>query len=238
MKRALKPTDTHPGDEVRIVAPSLSLAIIADDQLEIAAKRLTAHGLQVTFGDHARERDLFNSSSVASRIADLHAAFADPDVKGILTIIGGANANQLLDKLDYDLIAANAKIFCGYSDITALQNAILAKTGLVTYSGPHFSTYGMLKGNDYTDAYFCRCVMAEGAYSIEPSPEWSDDAWFRDQENRTFIPSTGWQIIQFGQATGTAIGGNLCTFNLLQPHASVRLGRGSRHCLRALPEAD
>lgn len=50
-------------------------------------------------------------------------------MKGIMTIIGGANSNQLLPHLDYELIRQNPKIFCGFSDITALENAILAKTG-------------------------------------------------------------------------------------------------------------
>lgn len=52
-------------------------------------------------------------------------------------MIGGFNSNELLPHLDWDLIAAHPKVFCSYSDITALQNAILARTGLVTYSGPH-----------------------------------------------------------------------------------------------------
>ena len=66
-----------------------------------------------------------------------------PGGAGILTVIGGFNSNELLPYLDWDLIAGNPKVFCGYSDITALQNAILARTGLVTYSGPHWSTFGM-----------------------------------------------------------------------------------------------
>ena len=67
---------------------------------------------------------------------------ADPGVHGILTALGGFSINVLLPHLDWDLIAQNPKVFCGYSDITALQNAILASTGLVTYSGPHWSTLG------------------------------------------------------------------------------------------------
>jgi len=43
-------------------------------------------------------------------------------------------------RLDWDLIARNPKMLCGYSDITALQNAILARTRLTTYTGPHWST--------------------------------------------------------------------------------------------------
>ncbi|MDR8413242.1 LD-carboxypeptidase [Nonomuraea sp. 3-1Str] len=61
---------------------------------------------------------------------------SDPSLAAVLTVIGGYNSNELLPFLDWELIRANPKILCGYSDITAVQNAILARAGLVTYSGP------------------------------------------------------------------------------------------------------
>lgn len=111
-------------------------------------------GFQVTFSKHAEELDRFASSSISSRVQDLHRAFRDPNVKAILTTLGGYNSNGLLKHLDYDLIRKNPKFFCGYSDITALNNAIYTKTRLVTYSGPHFSSFGMEKGLEYTNDYF------------------------------------------------------------------------------------
>jgi muramoyltetrapeptide carboxypeptidase LdcA involved in peptidoglycan recycling len=66
--------------------------------------------------------------------------------------LGGYNSNQLLDYLDCDLIGANPRTFCGFSDITALATATHARTGLVTYSGPHFTTFGMKLGIGYTSA--------------------------------------------------------------------------------------
>lgn len=93
-----------------------------------------ARSRTLTYGDHVDEMDNFHSSSIASRVADLHAAFADPAVRGILTVIGGFKSNELLPHLDWELIARKPKMFCGYSDITALQNAILARSGLITYS--------------------------------------------------------------------------------------------------------
>ncbi|MGE1099278.1 LD-carboxypeptidase, partial [Bacillus altitudinis] len=76
------------------------------------------------------------------RVEDLHEAFRDPNVKGIFTAVGGYNANQLLRYIDYELIKENPKVLMGYSDITAILLAIHKKTGLTTYSGPHFSTFG------------------------------------------------------------------------------------------------
>ena len=89
-----------------------------------------------------------------ARVEDLNEAFRDENVKAILTVIGGFNSNQLLDYIDYEAIKNNPKIFCGFSDITALSNAIYAKTGVVTYSGPHYSSFGMLKGFEYSLEYF------------------------------------------------------------------------------------
>ncbi|WP_096439957.1 S66 family peptidase [Alteribacter populi] len=210
------PSKLQAGDEVRVVSPATSLAVISDHDRNLAVKRLQALGLNVTFGRYADESDRFHSSSVESRLTDLHEAFEDPNVKGILTTLGGLNSNQLLRDLDYDVIRRNPKILCGYSDITALSNAIYTKTGLMTYSGPHFSTFGMKKGIDYTLEYFIRCMFESVPFKVKPSESWSDDDWYLDQNNRTFIGNDGFQVITKGKAEGKIIGGNLCTLNLLQ----------------------
>jgi muramoyltetrapeptide carboxypeptidase LdcA involved in peptidoglycan recycling len=205
-----------PGDEIRVIAPSTSMIILKEAQIELAVERLTKFGFNVTFGKNADAHDEFFSSSISERIEDLHEAFADPNVKGIMTAIGGYNANQLLKHIDYSLIAANPKVFCGFSDITALQLAIYKKTGLVTYSGPHLSSFGVKHGFEYTLESFLDAVTNDAPFEIIPSPVWSDDAWYLDQENRTFHEQSAYTIIQEGEAEGRLIGGNLCTMNLLQ----------------------
>lgn len=210
------PNRLAPGDEIRVISPSTSMAIIKGKQVEIATERLTQLGFIVTFGKHVEDHDEFFTTSIQQRLEDLHDAFRDPNVKGILTAIGGYHANQLLKYIDYDLIKANPKIFCGYSDITALSAAIYQKTGLITYSGPHFSSFGVKYGFDYTLQSYLEAVTNDAPYEINPSPTWSDDKWFLDQEDRTFVEQNGYMIIQEGEAEGTLIGGNLCTLNLLQ----------------------
>ncbi len=205
-----------PGDKVCVIAPSRSLGIISQHVIELATTRLNEIGLEVCFSKNCHQMDEFHSSSIEARIDDLHTAFSDKTVKGILTAIGGHNSNQLLNKIDYSIIKSNPKILCGFSDITALSNAIYTKTELITYNGPHFSTLGMAQGLDYTIEYFKKCLMSENGYSITPSQYWSDDEWYINQDQRDFYPNTGYQVINTGQASGTIIGGNLCTFNLLQ----------------------
>ena len=74
----------------------------------------------------------------------------------------------------------------------------------------------MKKGFEYTEKYFRKMFMQTGSIEIESSNEWSNDSWFKEQENRTFIKNEGMKIINKGEAEGTIVGGNLCTLNLLQ----------------------
>lgn len=212
----LLPTKLSKGDEIRIVSPARSLSIISDSIRSIALKRLTEMGLKVSFSKYCEERDIFDSSSTESRLKDIHEAFADTKIKAILTTIGGCNSIHLLQGLDYKLIRENPKILCGYSDITTLQNAILAKTGLITFSGPHFSTFGCLQGIDYIIDYFQRCLFFNEPVSIMTSPNWSDDEWYQDQENRNFMLNPGLTVIQSGFAKGSIIGGNIDCLTVLQ----------------------
>lgn len=170
----------------------------------------------MSFGAHVDERDRCDSSPVDSRLADLHDAFADPQVDGVLTVIGGSNSNELLPWIDYDLISANPKVLCGYSDITALQNAILAKAGLVTYSGPHWSSFGMRDLFDNTRDWFAAAVMDSSPIQLHASSWFTDDLWFLNQDERVQYPTDGWWPLQDGTAEGRIVGGNLCTLNLLQ----------------------
>lgn len=197
------------GSHIRVIAPSRSFKIISQDCRDIATNRFKEMGISVSYSRNSDEIDVFSSSSIQSRITDLHDAFADESVDAVFTAIGGFNSNELLPYIDYNLIKNNPKIICGFSDITALCNAIYAKTGLVTYSGPHFSSFGMIKGFDYTLDYFKKCLFNTTPFDIAPAQSWSDDLWFLDQENRNFVDNSGYWIINSGQAEGTLIGGNL-----------------------------
>lgn len=210
------PEKLRVSDEIRIIAPSRSIKILGQETKDIANKRFEDLGLKLSFGKHIEETDEFGSSSIKSRIYDLHEAFSDKSVKAIITVIGGFNSNQLLKYIDWDLIKNNPKIFLGYSDITVLNNAIFAKTGLVNYSGPHYSSFGQKLHFDYTLEYFKSCLMSDELFEIKPSKSWSDDEWYIDQNKRELIDNPGYLVINEGEAEGIIIGANLCTFNLLQ----------------------
>ena len=202
------------GDHIRVVSPSSSIESIGGFEANVAAKKkLEALGFRLSFSEHYFENDIFDSAPIASRVADLEAAFANETVDAILTTIGGFNCNELLPYLDFDLIAQNPKIFCGYSDTTALLNAIYAKTGMQTYMGPAYSSFKMREGQDYQTQAWLNAVTQD-SFTLEPSEEWSSDAWYIPDAPRTFFP-TEWKVYNPGQASGVAIGGNLSTFALL-----------------------
>ena len=205
-------------DEIRVIAPSRSMGILKEEIVEAAKLRLEQEGFKVSFGKHVKDMvdEDYKCASIEARIEDLKDAFLNKEVKAILTVIGGCNVNQILDDIPYEVIKKNPKILCGFSDITALTNSIYAKTGLITYSGPHFSTFAMKDGLDYTISYFKQMLMEDKEVEIYASSKWSDDPWFKNQNDRHWVTNTGMEILQEGETEGKIIGGNLCTLNLLQ----------------------
>ena len=203
------------GDHIRVVSPSSSIEHIGGFEANLVAKeKLEELGFDLSFSSNYFEHDLFDSASIASRVEDLHEAFVDPSVDAILATIGGFNCNELLPYLNYDLIAQNPKIFCGYSDTTALLNAIYAKTSMQTYMGPSYSSFKMEAGQAYQTEAWLR-AMTQDDYDLVPSKEWSSDPWYDPTKPRHFMP-TEWKVYNAGSALGTIIGGNLSTFSLLR----------------------
>lgn len=206
------PEKLKKGDEIRIVSPSLNFHVLSSSIIKQATKRLENLGYKITFSQNCIEENEDIASRKEERANDLMEAFSDPNVKAILTSIGGFNSDEIIDYLDFSVIKKHPKILCGFSDITSLSNAIYKKTSLVTYSGPHYSTFGMVEEFDYILDYFNKCLVETNPIIIEDSIRWSDNSWFNgNQENRQFHPNPGTTIIQKGFAKGTIIGGNLRT---------------------------
>ena len=216
IKNTIKPKKIKKGAHIRVIAPVRSLKLLSENSGKEAIDRLKKFGFKLSFGKHVDEIDEFNSSSIESRIEDLHDAFRDKEVDAILTVIGGYNSNQLLQYIDYELIAQNPKIICGFSDVTALANAITAKTGIITYIGPHFSSWAMKYGFEYSQELFEKCCMKDVAFDLIPSKKWSDDPWYIDQEKRDFIQNSGYWVLNPGYALGRIVGGHVRCLNALQ----------------------
>src|SRR5215475_7862970 len=125
------PPKPRPGDKVAVVSPSSGLPGLFPAVYELGLRRLTE-----TFGlvpvEYPTTRRM--GSSVADRVADLHAAFADPEITAVLATIGGDDQITLLRHLDDDLLRAHPKPFFGYSDNTNLLHH-LYELGIVGFHG-------------------------------------------------------------------------------------------------------
>ena len=210
-----KPPLLTNGAHIRIIAPSLSTNLLTPQIIHFAKQRYEEMGFSTSLSKNCFECDDFQSSSIESRINDLHEAFLDPNVDGVVAAIGGYNSNQLLNHINFDLISQNPKPFCGYSDITVLLNAITKKCGFITYYGPTFSTLGQKELDPYDLDYFLKTTTQHKPFTIRPAEYWSNDAWYINQNTRTLIKNDGYWIIQPGNAEGIGIGGHLGTFGLL-----------------------
>ncbi len=85
---------------------------------------MQALGFQVREAAHLRARYGQLAGTDAQRAADVNAMFADPGVHGLLAMTGGSGSKLILPLLDCALIARNPKFLGGFSNITALINAV------------------------------------------------------------------------------------------------------------------
>lgn len=125
---------TPTGIGVAIVAPGG----YAQDEpaLARAIERLQAHGCHVhNYYDPQRKHQRFGGTD-EQRTAQLHAAAANPDVQIVLALRGGYGMSRILPGLDAKLLAESGKLFVGHSDFTALQMAMLAEEGAISFAGP------------------------------------------------------------------------------------------------------
>ena len=193
----IKPKRLKAGDTVMLIAASS--VEFEKLRLQLAVESLQALGLQVKVGKHVMERHGYFPASDEARAADINTAFADKSVKAVIALKGGWGAARTLPYLDYDLIRKNPKILMGYSDVTALLNAIYLKSGLVTFHGPN-------GGSPWTDfsADNVREVLfeAKAQHMVNPMEK---DGYLTARKNRT-------QTIVPGVAQGRLVGGNMTVF--------------------------
>jgi len=127
------PPALQQGDMIGVMAPS---SRISRAELDAGKAALEERGYKVALHPQCHETLHQSAGTHQQKLAALHELAGDPAVKAVIFATGGNRALHLLDGIDYDLIAANPKIYMGFSDCTALLNAITARAGLVTYHGP------------------------------------------------------------------------------------------------------
>jgi muramoyltetrapeptide carboxypeptidase len=191
----IKPNKLKPGDTVGLVLPAT--AAFEADEIQFAKEQMEAIGFKVVIGKHAFDKWGYFAGHDRDRADDINQMFADDQVNAVVCYTGGWGSPRVLPYLDYDLIKRKPKVLIGYSDITALLNAVHKKTGLITFHGP----VGGSTFDPFTLDNFRKVVMTAEPAGLLPTPSKKPNELI-DRTNRILK-------ITNGKATGPLIGGNL-----------------------------
>ena len=183
------------GDTIGVVGVSNSLFLNNKYNNFIRAKQFFENkNFKIKFGKYVEEDYYGSCGTKEQKAEDFMKMFLDDEVKAIICLEGGQTCNTFLDLLDYEEIKKHPKILVGYSDITVLLQAIYEKTGLTTFSGPDFISFGEPK--------------AEEQYKI------FEDAFINKRLDK--FNNENKKIIRNGNTSGKIIGTNLgCMMYLL-----------------------
>ena len=152
--RKLKPARLKKGDTVSLITPG---SFMDDESLQKAVENVEWLGCKVVLSKNIRAHRGFLAGVDQQRLDDLHWAFSDKKINAVWCARGGYGCSRLLPKINYGLIKKNPKIIIGYSDVTALVNAIYQQTGLITFHGP----VGASEFTDFTKKHL-QAVLMEG----------------------------------------------------------------------------
>ena len=186
---------------IGIVAPS---SPVPDGLIKQSVEYFQKLGFKVKTGKHLDKNELFAAGTDEQRAADIMDFIKDPEVSVIITTNGGTCSIRTLPLLDYDIIRQNPKLIVGYSDATALQLGVYAKTGAWSLTGFNCSDIKNAAVSENTWSSLLHCLNQEN-YCIN-----------------------GGQTVYPGTVTAPLIGGNLtCLLNLMgtpyQPNFSGKI---------------
>ena len=204
------------GEKIGIYSPSSPASVWAKERYERAKVFLEEKGLEIVEGELTGKSEQYRSGTPKERAQELNTLLRNPEIKMIMSTIGGTNSNSLLPYIDYEAFRDNPKIIVGYSDATAILLSLYAKTGITTYYGPalvpSFGEFEPLV--TYTYEYFKQFFMEETKvpYEVPMPPVWSDEAvnWLEKTTEKTLYENE-WITGHGGKAEGRLIGGNLNT---------------------------
>lgn len=205
------------GDTIAFFSPSSAATVWAPNRFARAKAFLEGQGFRLKAGSLTGQQDHWRSGSIAARAEELNALIRDPEVRCIMSVIGGSNSNSLLPYLDFEALRRDPKIIVGYSDVTALLLGIYAQTGLVTFYGPALvASFGELPPLvDETLASFLQIALADevGVPCTMPTPaQWSDERLDWENQTRAKLCQPNRLIsVGSGRIAGRLIGGNLNT---------------------------
>lgn len=221
MKSMVKLPKLKKGDKVAMLSPSFAAPGKFPHVYELGLKRL-----REVFGLEPVEFPATKKLGATSeeRAADLVAAFEDPNIKGVITSIGGDDQVTYIKNLPAEPFTQNPKPFFGYSDNTHFANFLWMHGVPSFYGGALFTQFAMEgKIDDFTLKYLRRALFESGEQKIEASLvyndiglDWNDPANLEKLE--TFLSNDGWQWNGEENAEGISWGGCLESIDELLRH--------------------
>jgi muramoyltetrapeptide carboxypeptidase len=202
----IRPPRLARGSRVALVAPAGPLLEL--DDLTRAQSLCRALGYEPALGRNTAERHGYFAGTDDQRLADLNDALRDPAIDAVWCIRGGYGTTRILDQLDFDALTRRPKPLMGYSDITAILNAVTRRTGVVTFHAP----MARAAMPAFSRWHFERVLAsAEPAGRLGRLPE--PPGVLLPQENRI-------ATLRGGSAEGPLVGGNLSLLQCLvgTPH--------------------
>ncbi|WP_261885874.1 S66 family peptidase [Vibrio pomeroyi] len=203
------------GDKIGFFSPSSPATVFAPNRFDRAKDYLEAKGFTLVEGSLTGKSDCYRSGSIQARAEELNQLIRDPEIRCIMSTIGGNNSNSLLPYIDYEALRKDPKIIIGYSDVTALLLAIYAKTGLVTFYGPalvaSFGEFPPLVDETFQSFSDFLCSSTSQHQYIMPKV-WTDikHDW-ETQNSAKPAYENEWHFIGNSKVSGRVIGGNLST---------------------------
>lgn len=186
----IKPRKLNKGDKIGIII----LSSITERKTVLRSKKYFENkGYEVVLSENIFDKNRYLAGKDEKKVQELHRFFKDKDIKMIICARGGYGAIRLLDKIDFNIIKNNPKIFAGYSDLSAIEAMIYKKTGLITFYSP----------------------MAQSDFGVEEVSKGVEKSFFEVLQNTKDLqisPEKRKTKIYFeGKCKGILWGGNLAT---------------------------
>ena len=220
----IRPPRLRPGS--RVAALSLSSGFVTEvmGRYHAGVRQVAAEfGWEVVPAPNALRGPDFLYENPQARADDLHWALQNPDIHGLVSIIGGDDSVRLLPFLDLDLIRAHPKAFLGYSEATVTLTQFL-RAGVMAYHGPALLTDLAENGgmHPFVADGVRRAVVDEARpFDLAPAPQWTQARvdWADEGAQavrRPFQPGDGWVWLQGDSpAEGHLMGGCLEVLDML-----------------------
>ena len=181
----MKLKTVHQGAGISIVAPA---SFARQERIELGEAALRRLGYVPRFSESALARGpLFFAGTAEQRVADLHAAFTDPESQIVMSLRGGYGSNYVLPCLDLEVVRRNPKPFFAYSDLTGVQLHLLDRLGFPAFHGPMAAADFYLEDGVHLPSF--HAALADQSYTVGPGQ--------------------GLRTLKTGTARGTLYGGCL-----------------------------